>query len=66
LDAWSLAYTIRESVPLPKYYYLAYTYKGFLTSHTSTQHKAHHTKAQAIYYYLDLLYVLKGFLDILI
>lgn len=55
LDAWSLAYVIRAS-------------------HTSTRTQAHTThpyiiskntqkKAQAIYYYLDLLYVLKGFLD---
>lgn len=50
LNAWSLAYVIRAS-------------------HTSTQHKdtgTHHNtqkKAQAIYNYLDPLYVLNGFLD---
>lgn len=64
LDAWSLVYTIRESVPLPHYHNFGIRDKGFPHKHmdTGTHHNTQ-KKAQAENNYLDLLYVLKGFLD---
>lgn len=53
LNAWSLAYVIRGSE------------RGEQESREGKHIIPNNTqkKAQAIYYYLDLLYVLKGFLD---
>lgn len=70
LDAWSLAYTIRESVPLSQHHNFGIYDKEIRERRAREQRGREHIisknpqkKAQAIYYYLDLLYVLKGFLD---